>query len=182
MAAPNQVWCADFKGQFKTRDGRYCYPLTVTDGYSRYLLGCQGLLGVNWKPVQKAFDRIFQKYGMPRAIRTDNGLPFAASGAGGLTQLSVWWMKLGIRLERIAPGRPDQNGRHERMHRTLKQETVLPPRSTVRNQQRAFDDFRFTYNHERPHEALDQKPPATVYRKSSRRFDSKLGRCSLLIA
>lgn len=171
----NQVWCADFKGHFRTADGERCDPLTITDGYSRYLLRCQAMRGFTGAvAVQPWFTATFREYGMPQAIRTDNGTPFASVGLGGLSALSVWWIRLGIGLERIRPGHPEQNGRHERMHRTLKEATAKPPRSTLNRQQRAFDAFRQEYNHERPHEALGQKPPAQFYVPSSRDYPERL--------
>jgi putative transposase len=168
VAAPNDVWCADFKGWFRTGDGSRCDPLTVTDAYSRFLLDCR-IVPPRGPEVQARFDRLFCQYGLPRAIRTDNGPPFASAGAGGLSRLSVQWLKLGIKLERIAPGEPQQNGRHERMHRTLKAETTRPPARNPQAQQLRFNRFRQAYNHERPHEALGQEPPADHYEPSSRR-------------
>jgi len=164
---PNSVWCVDFKGHFPVGP-RYCYPLTVMDAYSRYLIGCVALRSTEMRPVWRAFEEIFEGFGLPERIRTDNGCPFASPGLCGLSQLSVWWAKLGIRHERIEPGKPQQNGRHERMHLTLKQETAMPPRSTLRGQQRAFDLFRRDYNEIRPHEALGQRPPARFYERSTR--------------
>lgn len=171
-ARPNDVWCVDFKGWFRTSDGSKCYPLTITDAFSRYLLRCEVLADPNGEEVQRVFDSAFLEYGLPDAIRSDNGPPFASTGPGGLTRLSVWWLRLGIRVERIAPGKPQQNGRHERMHLTLKLETE--PQSSLAAQQRTFDHWRREYNHERPHEALGQKPPATVYHRSSRSYPRKL--------
>lgn len=164
--APNELWCTDFKGDFKTRDGRRCYPLTVTDACSRMLLRCTALPSTKVRGVRPIFERAFREFGLPERIRTDNGTPFASRGAGGLSELSVWWIKLGIRHERIQPGHPEQNGRHERMHRTLKQETLKPPAANFRKQQSRFDDFRREYNEERPHESLNDQPPATIYRPS----------------
>ncbi len=170
-ASPNQVWCADFKGHFRTGDAQRCDPLTITDGHSRYLLCCRALNGqMGSELVKPLFIATFREYGMPEVIRTDNGSPFASVGLGGLSPLSVWWLDLGIRLERISPGKPQQNGRHERMHRTLKEATVQPPCKNLRLQQQAFDAFRQEYNHERPHEALGQKPPASVYMPSVRPY------------
>src|SRR6266568_4500881 len=171
----NELWCADFKGWFSTGDGRRCDPLTISDAHTRYLLRCQatgGTTGVS--AVKPLFIATFREFGMPGAIRTDNGTPFASTGLGGLTALSVWWLRLGIRLERIMPGQPQQNGRHERMHRTLKEATASPPRSTLPLQQRAFDEFRREYNEQRPHEALGQKLPATVYAPSPRDYPERL--------
>lgn len=174
ILAPNDLWCADFKGQFKTGDGIYCYPLTVTDGYSRYLLGCQGLLttsGIEAKPV---FTRLFKEYGLPKRIRTDNGVPFATTTLARLSTLSAWWVRLGILPELIEPGKPQQNGRHERMHRTLKAETTRPPAANRRAQQRKFNRFREEFNDERPHEALDMETPASVYVPSTREMPDRL--------
>ena len=171
------MWCADFKRHFYTGDGKRCDPLTISDGHSRYLLRCQGLGGSTGAvAVKPLFMATFREYGLPRAIRTDNGPPFASPGLGGLSALSVWWIQLGIRLERIQPGQPQQNGRHERMHRTLKEATANPPRSSLASQQRAFDAFRREYNQERPHEALGQKPPHLVYVPSSRDYPERLPR------
>jgi len=171
---PNEVWCADFKGQFRLGGGSLCYPLTVTDSYSRYLLGCCGLAHPAYLPTRASFERTFREYGLPMAIRTDNGVPFASVGLGGLSSLAVWFVKLGVRPERIEKAHPEQNGRHERMHRTLKAEAISPPRKSMNEQQRAFDRFRAVYNNDRPHEALGQKPPATVYRDSTKEYTAKL--------
>jgi len=171
---PNDVWCTDFKGWFTVGDGKRCDPLTTTDAHSRFLLGCQGVSKTNSQEVQESFEILFREYGMPSAIRSDNGPPFASTGLAGLTPLAVWWLKLGIQLERIEPGKPQQNGRHERMHKTLKQETGLPPRSSLTAQQSAFDEFRQEYNFIRPHEALDNKFPCQVYAPSKRAFPEKL--------
>lgn len=173
--AANAVWCADFKGWFRTGDGNKCTPLTISDGHSRYLLRCQGLGGATgWVTVQPLFIATFREYGMPEAMRTDNGPPFATTGLGGLSLLAVWWVRLGIRLERIEPGQPQQNGRHERMHRTLKEATASPPRTSLRSQQKAFDEFRKEYNDERPHEALGQRPPAEFYEPAEREYPERL--------
>jgi putative transposase len=171
--APNAVWCADFKGHFAV-DEKRCHPLTITDGFSRYLLRCQALARPLSEPVQRVFESTFREYGLPDAIRTDNGAPFSSLAPGGLSRLAVWWIKLGIRPERIMPGRPDQNGRHERMHRTLKADTAKPPRSSFRAQQHAFDRFQQEYNHVRPHEALGLASPASVYTPSLRPFPRKV--------
>ena len=173
---PNAVWCVDFKGQFRTGDGATVYPLTIMDAYSRYLLRCEGLQRPGGSAVWDVFSSAFSEYGLPEAIRSDNGAPFASKGGGGLSALSVWWVRLGIRPERIQPGHPEQNGRHERMHLTLKKETASPPRATVMAQQRAFDRFRKEYNQERPHEALGQQTPASQYVRSKRRLPSTLPR------
>jgi transposase InsO family protein len=171
---PNRVWCADFKGEFKTGDYHRCYPLTLTDACSRMLLRCTALRSPKTRRVWPIFDSAFREYGLPERIRTDNGTPFASRGAGGLSRLSIWWLKLGIRHERIEPGHPEQNGRHERMHRTLKQETLRPPAPTSRQQQGRFDAFRIEYNEERPHEAIDNKPPGSIYIPSMRSYPRKL--------
>lgn len=170
---PNAVWCVDFKGWFRTADGRRCYPLTLIDAYSRYLLRCEALLDPDTENVKPIFDSAFQEFGTPESLRSDNGPPFASTGAGGLTALSVWWQRLGIRHDRIAPGKPQQNGRLERFHRTLA-ELVEEPEADVRSQQRAFDRFRHEYNDVRPHEALKLRPPLTAYAPSSRRYPRKL--------
>lgn len=171
--SPNEVWCADFKGHFPVA-GERCHPLTVSDGCSRYLLVCQGLHRPLYRPTRKVFESTFLEFGLPDAIRTDNGAPFSTLAPGGLSRLSVWWIRLGIRPERILPGRPDQNGRHERMHSTLKSETAKPPRSSFRAQQRAFDQFQKEYNEIRPHEALGQDVPASRYRPSLRPYPRQL--------
>lgn len=172
---PNAVWCADFKGWFRTGNGARCTPLTISDAFSRYLVRCQGLGGsTGYLVVRPLFDAAFREFGLPKAIRTDNGPPFASVGLGGLSRLSVWWLKLGIIPERIEPGHPEQNGRHERMHRTLREGAISPPASTLRQQQRAFDCFVRSYNEERPHEALGQNPPASIYSPSSRPYPTRL--------
>jgi putative transposase len=172
--APNAVWCADYKGWFRTTDGTRIEPLTITDAYSRYLLRCQGLAKVGYAPSKPVFEAAFREYGLPVRIRTDNGSPFGSNGESGLTGLSVWWIKLGITPERIEPGKPQQNGRHERMHRTLKQETASPPAKNRRAQQQRFDQFRSEYNEDRPHEALGQTPPAQHYEPSLRAYPERL--------
>ena len=154
-SCPNHVWTADFKGHFKTCDACYCYPLTVADSYSRYLLACRSQLSVQTVPTRKNFQRLFLAYGMPEVIRTDNGTPFAAPTAiCRLSRLSVWWIRLGIKPELIQPSNPQQNGAHERMHKTLKAETTRPPAANAAAQQRRFDSFRVEYNNERPHQNL----------------------------
>jgi hypothetical protein len=168
------VWCIDFKGHFRTDDGVVCYPLTITDAYSRFLLCCTALVTTEAVGVRRVMTKVFDEFGLPDAIRSDNGTPFASTAAGGLTHLSAWWMKLGIRLERIEPGKPQQNGRHERFHLTLKQETASPPAPTLIAQQRRFDRFRQQYNHDRPHEALSNKTPNSCYQRSSRKRPSLL--------
>jgi putative transposase len=173
--SPNEVWSADFKGQFRLGNTRLCYPLTISDGFSRYLLACEGLEGTSGVGCQQVFERLFRQYGLPRAILTDNGSPFAAFNAlSRLSRLSVWWIKLGIRPVLIQPGHPEQNGRHERMHRTLKAETTRPPASDEVGQQKRFDQFRRIYNEQRPHESLGQIPPAEVYQSSPRPYPSRL--------
>jgi transposase InsO family protein len=161
---PNDLWTADFKGQFTTRDGRYCYPLTIADQHTRYLLTCHGLPSTHGAGARIVFERAFRTYGLPTAIRTDNGVPFATSGIHGLSQLNVWWMRLGVQHQRIHPGRPQQNGAHERMHKTLKRGAIRPPRANAPAQQRAFNRFRAEYNDERPHASLGGKTPASQYR------------------
>jgi putative transposase len=168
------VWTADFKGHFRTRDSLYCYPLTVKDGFSRFLLGCKGLLSTEHEGVEPVFERLFREYGLPGVIRTDNGVPFATQAIRRLSRLAVWWIKLGIVPELIEPGHPEQNGRHERMHRTLKAETAKPPAANLRAQQRVFDRFRREYNEERPHEAIGQRTPASLYHPSARAYPDKL--------
>ena len=172
--APNDLWAADFKGQFRTGDRRYCYPLTVTDQHTRYLLGCQGLLSTKGVGVRPIFDRLFREYGVPRAIRTDNGVPFASTSLHGLTPLNVWWLRLGIRHQRILPAHPQQNGAHERMHKTLKRGACRPPRATLAAQQRAFNRFRPEYNDERPHQFLRGRTPGALYRPSTRAYTGLL--------
>ncbi|MDA1348753.1 MAG: IS481 family transposase [Chloroflexi bacterium] len=171
---PNDVWSIDFKGWFRTQDGVRVDPLTVQDAASRYLLVCNGLEKPNGPQARRVLERAFREYGLPWAIRSDNGPPFASVGLGSLSPLAVWWVKLGIVPERIEPGHPEQNGRLERLHRTLKAETATPPRSTRRTQQRAFDTFRDTYNTERPHEALGQTPPARLYHSSYRPYPNRV--------
>ena len=170
---PNETWCVDFKGHFELGDKTRCYPLTVTDQYSRYLLTCEGLTEPKFEPVKRQFERAFREFGVPQRIRSDNGPPFASVGLGGLSKLSVWWIQLGIVPERIEPGQPQQNGRHERMHKTLKQETANPPSASIVEQRRVFDRFRDVFNDERPHEALGQKPPTSRYCTSARALPDK---------
>lgn len=171
---PNDLWTADFKGHFRTRDGIACYPLTIADQHTRYLLACHGLLSTQGHGVRPVFDRLFREYGLPHAIRTDNGVPFATTGIHGLSQLNVWWLRLGIQHQRILPASPHQNGAHERMHKTLKGEAIRPPRARLATQQRAFNAFRRLYNEERPHEALHGRTPASVYRASRRAYTGTL--------
>ena len=171
---PNQLWCIDFKGQFRLGNGRYCYPLTVTDAHSRFLLVCEGMDRIDGDHVWEELERAFRTYGMPLAIRSDNGSPFASRGICGISRLSARWLGLGVRHERIEPGKPQQNGRHERMHRTLKAETTRPAAKSMLAQQERFDTFREIYNEQRPHQALDQTPPVRHYRPSSRRYTDAL--------
>ena len=171
VKSPNDLWCADYKGEFMTADKKYCYPLTITDYSSRYLINCDGLTSTGMEFAFESFERAFKEYGLPKAIRTDNGAPFAsAQSFYHLTQLSVWWMRLGINVERIAPGCPQENGRHERMHLTLKQETTRPPRGNIIAQQEEFDKFSKVYNFERPHAGINNKYPAELYKKSNREY------------
>ena len=172
---PNDIWTADYKGQFKTRNGRYCYPLTVCDMHSRFLLGTDVHDTVSLVNTKKHFTELFHEYGLPKRIRTDNGVPFASSAIARLSTLSAWWIKLGIYPEQIEPGMPQQNGKHERMHRTMKKEATIPPEKNLVVQQERFDRFRAEYNDTRPHEALGMKTPAAVYRPSERRMPKKLG-------
>jgi transposase InsO family protein len=171
---PNTIWTADFKGQFRTGNGVYCYPLTVQDAATRFLLGCRGLLTPTIEASWPVFVRLFRRYGLPERIRTDNGAPFASCALGRLSLLSVWWIRLGIHPELIEPAHPEQNGRHERMHKTLKADTARPPRRSLAAQQRRFDWFRARYNTERPHEALGQRLPASLYQPSPRSYPSRL--------
>jgi len=173
VAAPNDVWCIDFKGWFRTGDGQRCDPLTITDAHSRFLLVCR-IVEPHTEPVRAVVEEAFRTYGLPRAMRSDNGPPFASAGAGGLSRLSLDWVKAGIALERIEPGKPQQNGRHERMHRTLKAETSRPTAASPDEQQARFDAWRHDFNHIRPHEALGQRPPADLYRPSSRPWPESL--------
>lgn len=172
--APNELWCMDYKGEFRLGNRQYCYPLTVTDQRSRFLLACEALEGTRTGPTQEAFLEVFREYGLPSAIRSDNGAPFASTGRMGLSKLAVWLMRLGIELERIVPGHPEQNGRHERMHLTLKQDTTRPAGNNFLQQQEKFDVFRQVFNEERPHEALSMKPPSSVYQVSERRLPEEL--------
>ena len=172
MDQPNAVWTTDFKGHFRTGNAVYCYPLTVQDGATRFLLGCHGLLSPTTADSQAVFARLFRRFGLPERIRSDNGTPFASNALGRLSTLSVWWIRLGIRPELIEPAHPEQNGRHERMHKTLKGATARPPQRDLAAQQGAFDAFRRRYNTVRPHEALDDATPASVYAASPRRYRS----------
>lgn len=173
-SAANQVWAIDFKGWFRTGDGRRCDPLTISDTHTRYLLRCQIVARTSGEFVRPLLETTFREYGLPQRIRSDNGAPFASTGIGGLSGLSVWWLRLGILPERIEPGHPEQSGRHERMHRTLQQETAQPPACSLGAQQRAFDRFRTEYNEERPHEALGMATPASLYAPAGRPFPERL--------
>jgi transposase InsO family protein len=171
---PNRIWCADFKGWFRTGDGARIDPLTMTDAHSRYLLRCQAVEKTDTTRVQAIFEAAFRQYGMPLAIRSDNGAPFASRAIAGLSRLAVWWMKLGIVPERIEAGHPEQNGQHERMHRTLAEETTSPAAANVRAQQGAFDRFRQVFNDERPHQALGMRTPSAVYEPSPRAYPARV--------
>ena len=182
VSAANDLWCTDFKslplartgGWFRTGDGRRCDPFTLTDAHSRYLLRCQAVARPDEENVRPIFEAAFKEHGLPLAIRSDNGPPFASPGVGGLSRLAVWWIKLGIRPERIVAGKPQQNGRHERVHRTLNQETATPPAASLPAQQQRFDAFRAVYNYERPHEALGQQTPVSLYQPSPRAYPDRL--------
>jgi putative transposase len=170
--SPNDLWCADYKGEFMLADRRYCYPLTISDFASRYLISCEALENTKGLFAFSVFEQVFKDFGLPRAIRTDNGTPFAsANSLFGLTRLSVWWLRLGIDIERIKPGHPEQNGRHERMHLTLKQEATKPAAKNFLQQQGRFDQFIQTFNHERPHAALNMRCPAEIYCASPRPYN-----------
>ena len=171
---PNQIWTTDYKGEFKMLNGQYCYPLTVADMCSRYLLGCEGHKAISLKKSKECFTRLFEEYGLPDRIRSDNGVPFASNAIARLSSLSVWWIKLGIYPELIEPGEPQQNGKHERMHRTLKKEATIPPEKNMTAQQKRFNTFQQEYNEIRPHEALDMKTPAELYTNSKREMPRKL--------
>ena len=172
--APNDVWCIDYKGQFRLGDRSLCYPLTLTDQYSRFILGCEAMTAISDEAAREACEELFHRYGLPKVIRSDNGVPFASNGLANLTQLSAYWLRLGIELERIRPAHPEENGRHERMHRTLKFETTRPPRANLLQQQERFDEFVEEFNQERPHEALAMKRPAQVYKASPRNLPAVL--------
>lgn len=169
---PNELWCADYKGEFLLGNRRYCYPLTITDFNSRYLLACEGLYTTKEQYAFTVFEQIFAEFGLPKAIRTDNGVPFSSSQAlFGLSKLSVWWLRLGIEIERIKPGNPQQNGRHERMHLTLKKEATKPPGVNLLQQQEKFNAFIEEYNNDRPHQALNMKYPGEVYTPSLKKYE-----------
>jgi putative transposase len=172
--APNEIWCADFKGQFRLGSRQYCYPLTITDRFSRFLIKCEGLEGTHVETAIAVFDQAFREFGLPTVIRTDNGTPFAAPGLWGLSKLSARWLRLGIYPERIEPAHPEQNGQHERMHLVLKQETTRPAGDNFLQQQERFDKFVNQYNYHRPHEALGQRPPADFYARSTRELPETL--------
>jgi transposase InsO family protein len=168
VRAPNELWTTDFKGQFRTRDGRLCYPLTVADACTRFLLGCDGLSSTGHEDARRVFERHFREYGLPGAIRSDNGVPFSTKAIAGLSRLNLWWTQLGIQHDRTQPGHPEQNGSHERMHRTLKAGTVWPPAADGAEQQERFDAFRSEFNEERPHQALGMETPGSLYTPSAR--------------
>jgi putative transposase len=170
----NEVWTTDFKGEFRTGNRRYCYPLTLRDGRSRFVLRCDALLDRTYAATRRRFERAFREYGLPERVRSDNGGPFASPGLGRVSRLSVWWMRLGIVPERIAPGHPEQNGSHEQFHSVLKAHTARPPAAHAEAQQRRFARFCAEYNHDRPHEALDDQPPALWYEPSPRAYPTRL--------
>lgn len=172
--APNQLWCVDYKGWFRCGDGSRCDPLTITDAYSRYLLRCRAVEKTDEPRARAVFEAVFREYGLPEAIRSDNGPPFASPAPAGLSRLSIWWLRLGIRHERIEPGHPEQNGRHERMHQTLRDETADPPQANLPQQQEAFRRFEQDYNQRRPHEALGYRTPADVYVAAARPYPLKV--------
>lgn len=172
--APNDVWTTDFKGEFRTGDGIYCYPLTLADLHARFLLDCHGRYSTKTVTAWPVFEAAFREYGLPLAMRSDNGPPFATTSIHGLSKLSVWWMRLGIRHDRITPGTPSENGAHERMHRTLKRRAIRPARATMSAQQRAFNAFRAEFNEERPHESLGMVTPASVYTPSPRPYPARV--------
>jgi len=173
-SAPNEVWTTDFKGQFRLGDGRLCYPLTVADAHTRYLLACDGLSSTAHSGARGVFEHVFRTYGLPAVIRSDNGAPFSTQAIAGLSQLSVWWTKLGIRHDRIERGHPEQNGSHERMHRTLKQATLRPAAAHGSEQQERFDSFRAEFNDERPHHALQMETPGSLYMRSVRELPERI--------
>ena len=173
-AAPNDIWCIDYKGQFRLGDRTLCYPLTLTDQFSRFILGCEGMAAICEEQALDACEEVFRDRGLPLVMRSDNGVPFSSIGLMGLSKLSVYWMRLGLICERIRPAHPEENGRHERMHRTLKFETARPARSNLLQQQERFDDFVEEFNVERPHEALEMKRPAEIYSLSPRPYPSTL--------
>jgi len=166
--APNDVWCIDYKGQFRLGDGSYCYPLTISDQFSRFIIGCEGMGAIGDEAAREVCEEVFRTHGIPAVMRSDNGVPFACAGLAGLTKLSAYWLRLGITLERIRPAHPQENGRHERMHRTLKAETTRPARVNLLQQQERFDEFVEEFNTQRPHEALGMKRPADVHVPSAK--------------
>jgi transposase InsO family protein len=172
--APNDIWCIDYKGQFRLGDRSLCYPLTITDQYSRFILCCEGMAAISDEAAREACEEVFRTYGLPRVMRSDNGVPFASTGLAALTKLSAYWLRLGLARERIRPAHPEENGRHERMHRTLKRETARPARTNLLQQQERFDDFVDEFNRDRPHEALAMKRPAEIYDASPRPYPSRL--------
>lgn len=173
-SSPNDVWCIDYKGQFRLGDRTYCYPLTITDQFSRYVLACEGMAAISDEAAREVCEDVFHQWGLPAVMRSDNGPPFASTGLGGLTRLSAYLLRLEIVLERIRPSHPEENGRHERMHRTLKAETTRPARANLLQQQERFDDWTEEFNCKRPHEALDMKHPAEVHAASARKLPSPL--------
>src|SRR4051812_5711760 len=174
ITAANHVWTTDFKGEFRTRDGHYCHPLTLRDGFSRYVLRCDALLDRGYAATRHRFERAFRDYGLPERIRSDNGGPFAGLGVGRLSRLSIWWMRLGIVPERIAPGHPEQNGSHEQFHSVLKTETTRPRPARAAAQQRGFARFCAEYNPTRPHEAPPHQPPGSCYRRPPRALPARV--------
>jgi len=174
VTAPNDVWCIDYKGQFRLGDRSLCYPLTITDQFSRYILGCEGMGAISDEGAKEICEELFRSHGLPLVMRSDNGIPFASTGLAGLTKLSAYWMRLGVIRERIRPAHPEENGRHERMHRTLKFETARPARTNLLQQQERFDAFVDEFNHERPHEALAMKRPGDVYERSARPYPTTM--------
>ncbi len=171
---PNEIWCADFKGEFRLQNGKLCYPLTVTDAYSRYLLGCFALPGTFIKQSTQCFQKLFKNYGIPQCLHTDNGSPFAGSCIGNHSSLSVFWLQLGIKVDRSRMGKPQDNASHERMHRTLKRDTTRPPQKTMAQQQQCFDRFQYTYNYERSHEGINHLVPADLYVPSNTKLPTTL--------
>jgi len=171
---PNDIWCIDYKGQFKMKDNTYCYPLTISDHNTRFLIACEALHSTSQNEAVEVFKTSFNNFGLPDIIRSDNGSPFASSSKiYGLTRLSAWFLSLGIKIERIDPGHPEQNGRHERMHRTLKYDAINPPADNILQQQEKFDSYLEIYNFERPHEALNQQTPGSIYKKSSKKYEER---------
>lgn len=172
--SPNDIWTTDFKGEFKTKNGLYCYPLTIMDEYSRFLIDCQGLDSTGYKGAFKVFKRAFKQYGLPSVIKSDNGIPFATTGISRLSKLSVWWIKLGINPILIQPSSPYQNGAHERMHKTLKYESTIPPSGDLKAQQRRFNSWKKEYNFDRPHESLKGNSPSMIYKPSFKSYPSRI--------